>query len=106
MKRPIISLFTALITALCLTSVASSQDSQETNPQNLVPNIVADMVIWGGPIYTGDDDNPRAEAVAISKGRFAFVGNKVDAEALTGAQTTVIDLAGSALFPGFHGPAL
>lgn len=101
MKRSIISLFTTLITALCLTSVASSQDNQEAIPQNLVPNIVADMVIWGGPIYTGDDDNPRAEAVAISKGRFVFVGNKVDADALTGAQTTVIDLAGSALFPGF-----
>lgn len=101
MKRSVISLFTALITALCLTNVAYSQDSQETSPQNLAPNIVADMVIWGGPIYTGDDDNPRVEAVATRKGRFVYVGNKADAEALTGAQTMVIDLAGSALFPGF-----
>lgn len=101
MKRSVISLFTALITALCLTSVVPAQDSQETSPQSLVPNIVADMVIWGGPIYTGDDDNPRVEAVATRQGRFVFVGNKVDVAAFTGEQTTVIDLAGSALFPGF-----
>ncbi len=101
MKRSVTRLVTTLIAALSLTSVAFSQDNQETSAHNIAPNIVADMVVWGGPIYTGNDDSPRAEAVAIHQGRFVFVGNKADVAAFTGEQTTVIDLAGSALFPGF-----
>jgi len=61
----------------------------------------ADLVIWGGPIYTAVDAHPKAEAVAVSKGRIAFVGGKAGAQALVGPRTRVIDLAGAALFPGF-----
>lgn len=61
----------------------------------------ADLVIWGGPIYTADDAHPKAEAVAVSHGRIAFVGDQAGAKALVGPKTKVIDLAGAALFPGF-----
>ncbi|GHF16504.1 amidohydrolase [Kordiimonas sediminis] len=62
---------------------------------------IADMVIWGGPIYTADDQQPTAEAVAIKDGRFIYVGARAGAEALVGAPTTVLSLDGAALFPGF-----
>jgi predicted amidohydrolase YtcJ len=61
----------------------------------------ADLVIWGGPIYTAVDAAPKAEAVAVSHGRIAFVGSHAGAKALVGPKTRVIDLAGAALFPGF-----
>ena len=61
----------------------------------------ADLVIWGGPIYTAVDAHPTAQAVAVRHGRIAFVGGRAGAKALVGPKTRVIDLAGAALFPGF-----
>ncbi|HEX3365133.1 amidohydrolase [Phenylobacterium sp.] len=61
----------------------------------------ADLVIWGGPIYTAVDAKPKVEAVAVSHGRIAYAGGKAGAQALVGPKTQVIDLKGSALFPGF-----
>ncbi|MGZ6039256.1 MAG: amidohydrolase [Phenylobacterium sp.] len=61
----------------------------------------ADLVIWGGPIYTAVDARPKVEAVAVSHGRIAYAGGKAGAQALVGPATKVIDLKGAALFPGF-----
>jgi predicted amidohydrolase YtcJ len=61
----------------------------------------ADLVIWGGPIYTAVDGKPKAQAVAVEKGAVAFVGDRAGAQALVGPKTRVIDLKGAALFPGF-----
>ncbi|UTW55113.1 amidohydrolase [Kordiimonas sp. SCSIO 12610] len=62
---------------------------------------IADTVIWGGPIYTADDANPEAEAIAIKDGRFVFVGSRSEVQAFVGDTTTVLSLDGAALFPGF-----
>jgi len=61
----------------------------------------ADLVIWGGPVYTAVDAHPKAEAVAVSHGRIAYVGARAGAKTLVGPKTRVIDLKGAALFPGF-----
>jgi predicted amidohydrolase YtcJ len=61
----------------------------------------ADLVIWGGPIYTALDARPKVEAVAVSHGRISFTGSHAGAKALVGGKTRVIDLKGAALFPGF-----
>lgn len=74
------------------------QVEQEAAQDN---SMFVDMVIWGGPIYTADDDNPTVEAVAIKNGRFVYIGNRVDVDALAGDNTAVIDLSGAALYPGF-----
>ncbi len=60
----------------------------------------ADLVVWGGPVYTGAEP-ARAEAVAIKGGRIVFVGARAAAQARVGAGTQVVDLKGAALFPGF-----
>jgi len=62
---------------------------------------LADLVIWGGPIYTAVDARPRVEAVAVSHGRISYVGARAGAQAMVGGKTRVIDLHGAALFPGF-----
>ncbi|HEY3949218.1 amidohydrolase [Phenylobacterium sp.] len=61
----------------------------------------ADLVLWGGPIYTAVDARPKVEAVAVRAGRIAYVGAKAGAQAMVGPKTKVVDLKGAALFPGF-----
>jgi predicted amidohydrolase YtcJ len=61
----------------------------------------ADLVIWGGPIYTAAETQPTAQAVAVAGGKITFVGDKGAAQALVGHRTRVFDLHGAALFPGF-----
>jgi predicted amidohydrolase YtcJ len=61
----------------------------------------ADLVIWGGPVYTADDAHPTAQAVAVRAGRIVYVGSRAGAKAEVGPKTRVIDLKGAALFPGF-----
>ena len=70
-------------------------------PAAAAPKPPADMVLWGGPIYTADDAHPKAEAVAVRHGRIAYVGARAGAKALVGPKTRVVDLKGAALFPGF-----
>ena len=60
----------------------------------------ADLVIWGGQIYTGAKAG-KVEAVAVADGRIAYVGTRAGAQAQVGPKTQTIDLAGATLFPGF-----
>jgi predicted amidohydrolase YtcJ len=60
---------------------------------------VSDILIHGGPIYTGLAATPRVEAVRIRDGRFVFAGALREARAGGGARE--IDLRGAAAFPGF-----
>lgn len=61
----------------------------------------ATLLIWGGPIYTGDEANPTVEAVAVRGERIVYAGSRAGAEKLAGGETKRIDLKGAALFPGF-----
>lgn len=60
----------------------------------------ADLVVWGGPVYTNATP-ATAEAVAVKDGKIIFVGPRAAAQAHLGKATTVVDLKGAALFPGF-----
>ena len=61
----------------------------------------ADLMLWGGPVYTGVDAHPAAQAVGVSRGRIVFVGRRAEAQRWVGPRTQVVDLHGAALFPGF-----
>ena len=58
-----------------------------------------DIIIHGGPIYTGVAAMPRVDAVRISGGRFTLAGALSDAR--SGGLAREIDLGGAAAFPGF-----
>lgn len=60
----------------------------------------ADLVIWGGPIYTAAA-SAKVEAVVVVGDRIAYAGSRAGAQARVGPKTQVIDLKGAALFPGF-----
>lgn len=67
--------------------------------------------ISGGPIYTADDATPRVEAVAVKAGEITYAGQASGdwCAANAGKGPQVIDLAGSAMYPGFtdgHGHLL
>jgi len=61
-----------------------------------------DLVLYNGNIYTVDDAEPRAQAVAISNGRFLAVGSNSDVLNLASARTKKLDLGGKTVLPGFN----
>lgn len=62
----------------------------------------ADTVFLNGAVYTVDDDKTWAQAVAVSGGRIVYVGDDAGADRYVGRTTSVIDLNGRMLMPGFH----
>jgi predicted amidohydrolase YtcJ len=63
-----------------------------------------DLVMLGGQVLTMDTARPRAEALAIRDGTIAAVGKTSEIRALIGPGTTVLDLAGRCVIPGFIDP--
>lgn len=63
--------------------------------------MAADLIVVNGRILTVDDDNPRAEAIAVKDGRIAAVGDKAAIADLRGPATRVIDAGGGSVVPGF-----
>ena len=61
---------------------------------------VADTVYTNGRVYTVDEAQPWAEAVAIADGKFIVVGSNEEVQAATGKDTEVIDLNGAFAMPG------
>ncbi len=60
----------------------------------------ADLVLKNGVVYTVDDQNPKAEAVAIRGSDIVFVGSNAEAAKFEGSKTRVVDLAGATVLPG------
>ncbi|MEJ2298015.1 MAG: amidohydrolase [Woeseiaceae bacterium] len=60
----------------------------------------ADLVLENGRFYTVDARRSWAEAVAISDGRFVYVGGGDDVAAFKGSSTRVVDLDGRMVLPG------
>lgn len=76
--------------------------SKSTSPETTGNNIVADSIYFGGTIITMNDSQSNAEAVAVKNGKIVAVGERAEVEdAYQGTATTMIDLAGKTLVPGF-----
>ncbi len=60
-----------------------------------------ELILYNGNIITIDDALPRAEAVAISAGRFFAVGRNDKVQALATSRTKKINLDGKTVVPGF-----
>ncbi|MGB5164598.1 MAG: amidohydrolase [Woeseiaceae bacterium] len=60
-----------------------------------------DAVFLNANVYTVNEAQPTAEAIAIDGGAIVYVGDNAGAEALMGEQTTRHDLNGQLLMPGF-----
>src|SRR5262252_7579636 len=60
----------------------------------------ASLIFINGNIYTGNDRQPNAQAVAVSNDRIVYVGTNAGAKQDQGANTRVIDLHGATVLPG------
>lgn len=64
-------------------------------------NDPADLVFKNGNIYTVNEAQPKAEAIAIKYGRIIFVGSNADAKKYEAKKAAnVIDLKGATVVPG------
>jgi predicted amidohydrolase YtcJ len=88
-----ISLLLVISTVLFL-SIAQAQT------QKSIENDVADTIYRNGKIYTVNEAQPWADAVAIKDGKFLAVGSNMDVEAMKGDRTKIIDLNGAFVMPG------
>src|SRR5437660_10441572 len=58
----------------------------------------ADLIFLNGNVYTVNEKQPHAEAIAVKKDRIVFVGSNEDAKKFHAART--VDLAGKTIVPG------
>jgi predicted amidohydrolase YtcJ len=63
---------------------------------------LADLVLLNGKIWTVNDKQPEAEAVACLGDRIVAVGSTKEIRKWIGAKTKVIDLRGKRVTPGFN----
>ena len=68
------------------------------------PKEIADTIYTNGKIYTVNEAQPWAEAVAVKDGKFIKVGSNADVEVLQGENTVVVNLEGQFAMPGLHDP--
>jgi predicted amidohydrolase YtcJ len=64
-------------------------------------NPVADTVFINGNIYTVDEKNPQAEAIAVQGERILAVGSTAEIQKFRGPNTREVDLKGKFVMPGF-----
>ena len=77
------------------------------NNANNKPSLTdaADIIYFDGDIVTMEGDSVQyAEAGAVKNGKIVFVGSKIDADKLKGDSTSLNDLMGKTLLPGFIDP--
>ena len=61
-----------------------------------------ETILYNGDFWTLDQAQPRAQAAAISGGRFVAVGSNAEVLPLAGGRTRKIDLAFMSVLPGFN----
>lgn len=63
-----------------------------------------DVVLTGGNVLTMDSHNSRAEALIVERGMITAVGANEEIGKRIGSETTVVQLSGRTLIPGFLDP--
>jgi predicted amidohydrolase YtcJ len=88
-RNTITSLF-AIFAACCATSSTASEAPEK-----------ATLVVRNTRIWTGNNEQPWAQAIASSGDKIIAVGSNADVDILIGDETEVISLTGNMLVPGF-----
>jgi predicted amidohydrolase YtcJ len=91
-----ISIFLTVVT-LNIVLLMGCQRNVETGTPG-----AADTIYTNGKIYSVNEDQPWAEAVAIKDGKFLAVGSVEEVKGLAGGDTEVIDLEGKFVMPGMQ----
>jgi len=82
--------------------LSSSLTLSFANATQFVSNAkAADVIYYGGPIVTLNDQQPTAQAVAVKNGKIVSVGSENSMRSWTGQKTEQVFLDGKTLVPGF-----
>jgi len=101
-KRPLIlSLLISSLLLACGSSSGTNEENETITPP-ISTNELATKVFKNGQIYTVNDQQTWADAVAIKDNKIIFVGSNTDVESYVDSNTLVTDLAGKMMMPGFH----
>ena len=98
MSRILVALFGGVLLGI-LALLACSPDDSATTTEQLV---AADTVYANGKIYTVNEAQPWAEAVATKGENILFVGSDNRVRAYIGPDTKVYDLGGKMMLPAFQ----
>ena len=87
----------ALVASMAVLAACTSKEA--------APRVIADTIYAGGDIVTVNDSQPTVESVAVKDGKILAVGTRSQIDSTyKGPRTTVVDLAGKTLLPGFIDP--
>lgn len=86
-----------IILLLSITTIAFLSFKQDRSTADAV-----DLVVLNGRIFTGNEQQPFAEAMAVRKNRIVAIGTTVDIKAMIGSSTKQYQLNGKLVIPGFN----
>ena len=93
---------------LLLTSCSGDKEQAQApvqssvqSPAQVPTQAPADKVFTNGKVYTVNEKQPWAEAVAIKDNKIVYVGDTAGVKPYQGKDTDNIDLAGKMMLPGF-----
>jgi predicted amidohydrolase YtcJ len=78
-----------------------SEEPKEETPNETISLNLADTVFTNAEVYTVDNNNPWAEAIAVKDGEIIYVGLMAGIDIYIGEHTKVIDLKGKMVMPAF-----
>ena len=89
-----------ILTSMCL-SISGCTSEEDKQAKAKDPSTAADFVLTNGKIYTVNEKQPWAEALAVKGKEIVYVGDNSGAKAFVGEGTEQIDLKGRLMLPGF-----
>jgi len=100
------SIFIVIAIAILTSACGDSDDVPQTsNPAAVLDDRVvessASYVFTNGKVYTVNEKQPWAEAVAVDGNKIVFVGSNTEARKYIGKKSKVINLKGKMMLPGF-----
>lgn len=97
---------TLMVSSLLLAGCGSSGSENEdttTAPKTTNPTSeIATQVYKNGKVYTVNDQQEWADAVAVKDNKIIFVGSNDEVQDYVDSSTKVTDLSGKMMMPGFH----
>lgn len=90
----------AVLLGIACSAQAESSSPAGTQGDPIQPG-AASKVFTNAKVYTVNDNQPWAEAVAIRDNRIVYVGDSAGARSYIGPETEHFDLAGKMIVPGF-----
>jgi predicted amidohydrolase YtcJ len=89
-----------LKSTLILTAMLVSVGCAKNYPSN--DHVYADKALINAKVYTVNEDQPTASAIAIKDGRIIYVGSNAGIKRFIGKKTLKTDLNGKLVLPGFQ----